>query len=174
MKLSRGKRWFFLIGLLTLMAATTATGDTGPDTVVLDSLADRYEPVNFNHAMHVGLVDGKCAKCHHHATGSPPLDPRCLKCHKGGASNDLLACRDCHLAKPFEADSLAALAANSQLYHNDKPGLKGAYHRNCLGCHQENGGPSGCQDCHARTAKGDEFFRSGAFAPKTAIGSKTH
>ncbi len=34
-----------------------------------------------------------------------------------------------------------------------KPGLKGAYHRQCMNCHREMGeGPMGCEDCHRKRA----------------------
>lgn len=165
MGLSRGKRFMFLIGMLGVLAsAGNGYAETGPDSVVLDSLAELYEPVQFNHLMHVDLAEGKCAKCHHHTTGAPPVESRCLECHKGGVDGGVYACRDCHPLKRFEADYLAALDQDRQRHHLDKPGLKGALHRNCLGCHLENGGPAGCQDCHARNAKGDEVFRIDASA----------
>ncbi len=166
MGLSRVKSFMILIGSLGFLAgAGNGLAETGPDTVVLDSLAEFYEPVQFNHAVHVDLAEGKCAKCHHHTTGAAPLEPRCLECHKGGSDGGVYACRDCHPLKRFEADYLAALDGDRQRFHLDKPGLKGALHRNCLTCHVENGGPAGCQDCHARNAKGDALFRADIVAP---------
>jgi hypothetical protein len=168
MKLSSGIRLLILGGLLFLFPILAVAAETGPATVKLDSLADLYRPVEFNHAMHVDLVDGKCATCHHHTTGAAPLEPRCQECHRAGEPAKVVACRDCHTVLRFSAEYLAELAANPQLYHNDKPGLKGAYHRKCLGCHQENGGPTGCQDCHERTKAGDAIFRTDVTpAPKT-------
>ncbi len=162
MKLPSGICLSILGGMLFFLAPGTGAvaGDTGPETVELNSLADYYRPVEFNHSMHVDMVEGKCATCHHHTTGAQPLTPRCRECHKGGEKSAVVACRDCHPVLRFSAEYLAELNANPQLYHLDKPGLKGAYHRNCLGCHQENGGPSGCQDCHARTPAGDALFRA--------------
>jgi hypothetical protein len=115
--------------------------------------------------MHVDMVEGNCARCHHHTTGLQPEYDRCLKCHKGGVEADSILCQDCHSTKRFDVDYLAAVAADHQLYHIDKPGLKGAYHQNCLGCHQEDDGPTGCQDCHARKDSGDAFFHAGNYAP---------
>jgi len=175
MRFTRGKSSIILIGALGVLAvAGNGFSGTGPDAVVLDSLAELYEPVQFNHAMHVELAEGKCAKCHHHTTGAAPLEPRCLACHKGGIDGGVYACRDCHPLKRFEADYLASLTANPQLYHNDKPGLKGALHRNCLGCHVDNGGPSGCKDCHPRNAKGDAAFRAEVVAPPAGHKSGGH
>jgi len=161
MKLSYGKCLLILGGMLVFLAqGAGAANDTGPETAELGSLADYYRPVEFNHAMHVELVDSECARCHHHTTGAAPLEPRCLECHKGGQKGPAIACRDCHPAQRFSAEYLNELDANPQLYHLDKPGLKGAYHRKCLGCHRENGGPTGCQDCHERTPAGDALFRA--------------
>lgn len=165
MKLPFGRILLFLGGISMFWAPVTVTADnSGPANVELDSLADLYRPVEFNHAMHVELVDSQCAKCHHQTTGAAPLEPRCQECHKGGKASAVVACRDCHPVLRFSAEYLAELAANPQLYHLDKPGLKGAYHRNCLGCHLENGGPAGCQDCHPRTPAGDAFFSAGVAA----------
>ena len=175
MGLSRVKSFMMLIGTLGFLAgAGSGQADTGPDSAVLDSLAEFYEPVQFNHTMHVELAEGKCAQCHHHTTGAVPLEPRCLQGHKGGADGGVYACRDCHSSKRFEADYLAGLDGERQRYHLDKPGLKGAYHHNCLGCHTENGGPTGCQDCHVRNAKGDALFRSDIVPPAAGRKSGGH
>lgn len=145
----------------------------GPETVVLDSIAQYYEPVNFDHAMHADMVGkNKCATCHHHTVGTPVMNATCKKCHANSGKADSAACKDCHPAKRFEAEYLTQLEADHQLYHVDKPGLKGAYHQNCLGCHEEMGGPTGCQDCHARTDSGDKFYRSGKYAPSPSNSKK--
>jgi predicted CXXCH cytochrome family protein len=60
-----------------------------------------------------------CEACHHHSSEVDPTPP----------------CRECHGA-PFR-DDLA------------QPGLKGAYHRQCMGCHKKMGsGPLTCGGCH--------------------------
>ena len=101
----------------TFSAASTAA--KGPENIILDGIANKYEPVNFSHEMHTEVVDG-CAKCHH----TPP--------------GETLACSDCH-GPPFDPENLS------------KPGLKGAYHRQCIGCHRDSeSGPMGCTDCHAK------------------------
>lgn len=69
------------------------------------------------------LVTEKCATCHHHS-----------------ASGQTPSCGECHGA-PFDPDNL------------NMPGLKGAYHLQCMGCHKEmGGGPTGCTECHTRKA----------------------
>ena len=110
-----------------------------PDSVTIGVLSDKYEPVRFPHRQvldklmeHVaeskiatyfhGHEDVVCQGCHHHSPiGVQP--PLCESCH----------------GEPFnEADLF-------------KPGLLGAYHRQCLGCHQtmEIEEPQDCEGCHA-------------------------
>jgi hypothetical protein len=61
-----------------------------------------------------------CVGCHHHSPAGARPPP----------------CRSCH--------SQAADATR------DRPGLKAAYHRQCLGCHIDMGvSKQGCTDCHA-------------------------
>ncbi len=115
---------FASIFLVTALAYPTGT----PETLTLDSLSTRYGPVEFSHAQHAEIA-GNCAKCHHHSPkGTTP------------------ACGECH-------ESIIVYH-----YKTDKKGpdlgLKGAYHRQCMGCHEKMGsGPSGCTDCHEKKAK---------------------
>jgi len=146
--------------LLTVGAATAAPV---PETITLSSLAELYEPVLFDHVMHTDVAE--CAVCHHQTTGQAESGSRCVRCHAGNETNAPVACRACHEAEPFSAEALRVKEADSERYHVDKPGLKGAYHLNCLGCHEQMGGPSGCQDCHARTPAGDAVFHADASPP---------
>ncbi len=146
----------------------------GPETVVLDSIAQHYKPVTFDHAMHVDLVgEENCARCHHHTVGTPVINKDCQKCHANSEGADSVACIDCHSEKWFDAAYLETIQKDHDLYHAGKPGLKGAFHQNCLGCHEEMGAATGCQDCHERTDAGDKFFRSGNYAPKPSQSKKT-
>lgn len=157
-----------LVAAMLLAAATAALAQV-PDTVTLKSMAELYEPVVLDHAMHADIAE--CAVCHHQTTGKPEAGSRCANCHAGNETNAPVACRACHEADPFSAAALAAKEADSERYHVDKPGLKGAYHLNCLGCHEQMGGPVGCQDCHARTPEGDAVFHADAHP---AEGGSTH
>lgn len=56
----------------------------------------------------------------------------CVSCHHYAPAGHIPPCSDCHL-KP------SALG---------QPGLKGAYHRQCLGCHEEWSGSTDCVYCH--------------------------
>ena len=73
----------------------------------------------------------------------------CATCHHKSEPGQTLACKECHGA-PFDPKNL------------NMPGLKGAYHLQCMGCHMEIGsGPLGCTECHAKKT-----------SPKTAIDKK--
>jgi hypothetical protein len=110
-----------------------------PETVEIGLLSDEFEPAKMPHrkivekllehirdsstATHFhGHEDAVCQGCHH---GSPVGErpPLCKSCH-GADSPDL------------------------ELM---KPALKGAYHRQCLGCHEsmELQKPEDCSGCHA-------------------------
>ncbi len=111
-----------------------------PDTVTIGRLSDKYEPAVFPHRKIIDVLLAKvgeskiaeyfhgsedviCQGCHHHSpVGETP--PLCESCH----------------TKPFNKDDI------------HKPGLYGAFHRQCLGCHQSMNitEPSDCVGCHAR------------------------
>jgi hypothetical protein len=119
---------FFVLVVSIFLISALAYPTGTPETITIDSLATLYGPVEFSHAQHAEIA-GNCAKCHHH---SP----------KGVTT----ACGECHEA--------------IVVYHysTDKKGpdlgLKGAYHRQCMGCHEKMGsGPLGCTDCHEKKVK---------------------
>jgi len=156
--------WALGLGVLLLAPAAglAMSADDAPESVELDSLAKYYGPVAFDHAAHVDMAE--CSNCHHHTTGTGPAAPTCARCHDGAEEGDSVSCTDCHEAEPFIHANLVKLE-NPEIYHIDKPGLKGAFHLNCLGCHEETGGPTGCQDCHEITEAGEKLFNTGKFAP---------
>ncbi|MEE8431041.1 MAG: cytochrome c3 family protein [Candidatus Desulfatibia sp.] len=98
-----------------------------PEKVVIKELVDRYEPVEFKHRQIIQEVRKRingsslaayfhpseatlCQGCHHNSpTAGKP--PRCANCH----------------GKPFKERYLFV------------PGLRGAYHRQCMGCHDQMG-----------------------------------
>lgn len=112
--------------------------DAIPDSVTIEVLKDEYEPVTFPHrrimekllekieenriAVHFhGHQDVVCQGCHHQSpVGVDP--PLCESCH----------------GDPF----------NESYLH--RPGLKAAYHQQCLGCHEAMGikDIQDCSVCH--------------------------
>lgn len=155
-----------LCGLLWAVSSAAATGQ-GPAEVKLDRLVNLYDAVSFDHASHVEIA-GDCATCHHHTTGDGAGGGRCQRCHAQSPKSADVACRNCHVAEPFTAAQLEHKADDRYQYHIDKPGLKAAYHWNCLGCHEESGGPTGCEDCHSINKTGEALYHSGEFAPKAS------
>lgn len=93
----------------------------GPDVVILGHLSDLYLPVPFDHLGHARMADmaGGCVLCHHHTP----------------EGSEHPACRTCHEVEGNRADIT-------------KPGLKGAYHRQCLSCHRDWSGETSCGICH--------------------------
>ncbi|MBN2358291.1 MAG: Ni/Fe-hydrogenase cytochrome b subunit [Deltaproteobacteria bacterium] len=124
----------------------------------LNAAIDDYQPVRFSHRSHDNASRGNCAACHHrHARDGEDrigidlvdlhrdleihLGPACSACHGDAEQNRPLSCGHCH-RRAGEADAPS------------RPGLLGAYHRQCIGCHQqlgqEVGAPVDCLGCHRR------------------------
>ena len=165
----------WLIGGFVMLSLTTAPAASRagnvPDSINLDSLAQLYEKVKFNHAGHIMLVKD-CAECHHHTTGTLVEDANCVRCHKNSSATTVVACKGCHTVQTFTAEALRG--KNRNTYHMDKLSLKGAYHQNCMGCHDKMGGPTGCQECHALKKAGQAFYNTGEYAPPQAKGNGKH
>lgn len=158
--------------LLVLSGAASAGPANPPSRISIGSMSQLFEAVNFDHDAHVEIAGG-CAACHHHTTGDGTGGGRCARCHAQSPPGNVVACSSCHQADPFTASQLQTKADDRFQYHVDKPGLKAAYHWNCLGCHEESGGPTGCEDCHPRTGNGDALYRTGLYAPPP-VTPRTH
>jgi hypothetical protein len=111
----------------------------GPSVVILDELENLYAPVRFDHRAHADMTKfgGDCELCHHFTPPDSP-HPGCVQCHP----------------KEVQFEDLT------------QPGLKGAYHRSCLGCHKDWDNDTSCEICHARKVEGvatevseDKFHR---------------
>ena len=166
-----------ILTTLMMALALVATGHLAqaadmPDQVSLDTLAELFDGVEFDHAMHTELGED-CSACHHHATGTGTSDERCVRCHADSGEVASVGCSGCHVADPFSAEHINLQALDRYQYHVDMPGLKAAYHWNCVGCHEQMDGPTECQDCHARTTEGDAFYRADA-SGTPASGSDGH
>lgn len=165
--------WLTSVVVILLLVVVTGTslGLTVPDTFTLNDPGKLYEPFKFNHAKHVQLLM-ECSNCHHHTTGTLEQDANCVRCHRNSGETKMVSCKGCHLADPFTAAAMKE--KNPKAYHLDKPSLKAAMHRNCIGCHEKMKGPVGCRDCHRRSKEGDAFYNSGAFAPKSKPAKDAH
>ncbi|UIJ37783.1 cytochrome C [Desulfobaculum bizertense] len=116
-----------------------------PETVSIDVLADQYNAAQFPHRKIVASmlkgIEGSelanvfhtekgtfCQGCHHNSPASLN-PPRCASCHKDAVNNSASA----------------------------KPGLKAAYHRQCIGCHEamdiQKPQATACADCHTERNK---------------------
>ncbi len=91
-----------------------------PDSMVLNTLENLYGPVAFNHKQHAEMSEMgfDCATCHHY---SP--------------AGEIPSCNECHPAEGISVNL-------------SQPNLKGAYHRQCLGCHREWNHETKCIVCH--------------------------
>jgi hypothetical protein len=159
-----------LISTLAFMfVASICVAAEMPDQVSLDSMSEMFEAAEFDHTMHTELGED-CSVCHHHTTGTGTTDERCVSCHGDSDAVAAVGCSDCHIADPFSAEQINQKSATIYKFHIDRPGLKAAYHWNCLGCHEVMDGPTGCQDCHARTPAGDAFYHQDASGDSEASG----
>jgi len=139
-----------LLGVLVGLSATARADQVPPpggfdirqindlfvlDDPLLNEKQDVYAPVRFMHRAHAARR-GDCTVCHHRT-------PRGANDRVGVplASQDLeratpAKCQQCH-AQPLEADNPL------------RPGLTGALHQRCIGCHSaQQRGPVGCRECH--------------------------
>lgn len=99
------------------------TPKEGPENIFMDTIAeegDKFGPVNFSHRLHAEMsaMSGNCEICHHY---NPP--------------GNIIPCADCHEVERKRTDI-------------SKPDLKGAYHRQCMECHNEWGPRNDCSQCH--------------------------
>ncbi len=117
-----------MASLLLLVMAGFVCGQTEmktdniPDTIKIGLLENIFEPVLFDHKLHAEMttMGGGCNTCHHH-----------------GSEGVYEPCADCHVSE----------AENASL---SMPTINGAYHRNCLNCHQSWTGEKVCETCHVQ------------------------
>ena len=97
-----------------------------PDVFILDKLCDIYVTVVFPHKLHASMTE---------------MGIGCEQCHHNNPPGPILGCNACHEIKPEQAKLR-------------QPALKGAYHRQCLGCHREWDHETNCSVCHAKRGPG--------------------
>lgn len=93
---------------------------------VVNKYSDLYEPVRFMHSKHANVLEN-CVICHHRMPrgdgdkyGEPVSMSQLIE-----REAEPVSCAVCH-DDPFNPKDL------------ETPGLKGAYHRLCIGCHRES------------------------------------
>ncbi len=114
-----------------------------PDKVVIKHLSNEYEPAEFPHRKIVNTLvknikDNKLAGYFHSQEGTI-----CKGCHHNSpVSKKPPQCASCH-GKTFDEKNPL------------KPGIIGAYHQQCMGCHQEMDirKPAGCTECHQKKSQ---------------------
>ncbi len=148
-----------ILGLAVIVAGATMglasfDGTSVPEQITLGEIANLYQPVLLDHAVHAEIA-GECASCHHQPFGEPAACSTCHEeqmersafvhelhwevedctgCHNRPATIDL-RCGSCHPVEPDPA-------------RLEVIGLKGAYHGLCLRCHGETGSDASCSLCH--------------------------
>ncbi len=124
--------------------------------VINTASSNFYGPVRFSHRSHDSFTGGDCGVCHHrfsfddedrvgvdlselHAMMDIRLGGPCSSCHGDLEDNTPQSCGHCH-GHANEPDASA------------RPGLKGALHRQCIGCHEQSSrgtnAPTTCNSCH--------------------------
>ena len=122
------------------MASDTFDDEDIPEIVTIDKLSSQYGSVELPHRRIIGAlindIEGnKLANYFHSEKGTV-----CQACHHNSpVTTTPSACSNCH-GKPF--DELNPL----------RPGLKAAYHQQCMGCHDSMGiekpKSTDCVGCH--------------------------
>lgn len=101
--------------------------EEGPEVAILNQLEDLFEPVVFAHKLHAQMAQ---------------MTQGCEVCHHYSPAGHIPPCRECH-GGPVNPQNLR------------QPGLKGAYHRQCMSCHREWSHGTDCAVCHAKKAPGE-------------------
>lgn len=149
----------FVAGMFLVTSAENINLDPifGPKTITINKvtssevLGDLYGDVLFRHKYHAQIVKD-CTVCHHyfelHYNDQVIPADKCDSCHaseKFDSMSKNLPCDACH--DPDATPDIRNVADNEGSFLLI-PGLKAAYHRNCLDCHNNMGGPIGCGECH--------------------------
>ncbi len=122
-----------------LLAPLPPVSEDFPETVLIDGLASEYGPSSFPHKKIVEHLAGLVGKSKLAARFHGTTDTLCAGCHhESPPGTRPPSCGSCHDKRGDPT--------------RDKPGLQAAYHRQCLGCHQQMAiEPQGCtKGCHEK------------------------
>jgi hypothetical protein len=109
-----------------------------PDTVTIGAISQQYPAVKMPHRKIVSTLNDHIKNSRIATYFHGHEDVVCKGCHHhGSVGRNPALCENCH-GEPFRESDLFT------------PGLKGAYHRQCLGCHVSMGlqAVSNCTICH--------------------------
>lgn len=135
-----------------MIEAEAAESETGiydlaevPEKVVIADIADRYEAAEFPHRKIIESMYAKVKTSNLAATFHTTQGTFCQGCHHNSpASKNPPRCASCH-------------AGNFDAAKDGRPGLKAAYHQQCIGCHTamelEKPAATACADCHKERKK---------------------
>jgi hypothetical protein len=110
--------------------------DEFPTEVVIDVLADQYQPSKLPHR---DIVERLAKNRTKSAMVTRFHDP-----------SQAVPCAGCHHRSPHGKRPPPCRACHTNEFHptKDVPSLVAAYHRQCIGCHQQMGLETGCTACH--------------------------
>ena len=143
-KMSKKERNAVAAAVVTAREAGTVTytAEEIPEFVKIDALADKYEASNMPHRKIVATLlnataDSKLAGSFHAEKGK--------------------VCQACHHQSPVSIKPPKCQSCHSEAFKNgDRPGLKAAYHQQCMTCHTEMNiqkpQNTECAGCHAARA----------------------
>lgn len=149
-----------LLWATSIIGSVASEAGEAPETIEIGSLQKLYGPVVFDHALHMESYG--CEQCHHRAQEEETDSTgTCRTCHGEEGQHSRLANGPKIAACPICHVNDAGVEKNNPgtgHYHTDTPGLLGAYHLQCLGCHALEGAITGCQDCHDFSREGLKRF----------------
>lgn len=121
-----------LLTILVLGALTLTLVKMGPadSTLAGPHTEIARSPAYFPHDAHMDIV-GDCMACHHRYK-----DGRNVATEDELDGDEAMRCRTCHT-------------------RNDSVNASEAFHRQCIGCHREQGGPLTCGECHPNKIPND-------------------
>lgn len=113
--------------------------DKIPETVVIDVLSSEYKPSNFPHRKVVQAIIDRVEKSDMAKAFHRDQESLCMGCHHNSPKTlEPPKCASCHSKKGPAEDG--------------RPGLKGAYHGQCITCHQKMDvkaiAATDCVKCH--------------------------
>ena len=119
--------------------------DLVPEEVKIGLMVDQYEHALFPHRRIVKELAARIEKSRMATSFHRQDTTLCAGCHHNSpASVQPPKCASCH-GKPFQTAT------------DGRPGLKGAYHTQCIGCHQRMGiekpVATACTECHKKRSQ---------------------